>query len=198
MVIYSITNLVNGRLYIGQTTKLNPEKRWTEHKNEANRNISNQYIHKAMRKHGIDNFVFDIIETCPDTKSLNEAEINWIEKLDTFGSHGYNLTIGGNNTTGYRHTLESRQKMSTFQQQRINTPEHNTNISKSQKGKKGIHARNTKKVIQIDKNTGEEIACWFTMNYAYEELNIQSSGISKACKGQRKTAGGYIWKYAPT
>ena len=53
-----------------------------------------------------------------------------------------------------------------------------------------------KKVIQINKDTKEIIKIYNSIKEASKELKIDSSSISKCCKGKRKTAGNYIWKYA--
>ena len=63
-----------------------------------------------------------------------------------------------------------------------------------------IHAlthglRKTKNVIQYDKK-GNFIKKWDNASSAKKELNIDNSHIILCCKGVRKTAGGYIWKYA--
>ena len=49
-----------------------------------------------MRKYGIENFTFSVIEECSQ-EQLNEREIYWIEYYDTY-KNGYNSTLGGYNT----------------------------------------------------------------------------------------------------
>ena len=99
--IYTITNNINNKKYVGLSK--NCYKRWYDHK-EAARRPKKPYqfrapIYKAMRKYGIDNFSFDIIEECPIDK-LKEKEIYWIEKLDTY-NNGYNATKGGDLPEGH-------------------------------------------------------------------------------------------------
>lgn len=95
--IYKITNTVNGKVYIGQSIDI--EQRWKNHKKEA-RNPNSKYGHyplyRAMRKYGIDNFKFDIIEKCPPA-SLNDREIFYIASYKSHESNGYNQNEGGNN-----------------------------------------------------------------------------------------------------
>lgn len=90
--IYKITNNKNDLIYIGQTTKQDPKKRWRQHINDA-KNGSNLTIHKAMRTIGIKNFSFEIIEECLSGE-LDEREIYWINYYDSF-NNGYNSTLGG-------------------------------------------------------------------------------------------------------
>lgn len=89
--IYKIENKQSHKCYIGQSTNI--EKRWEEHKRAALSYNCNTYIHRAIRKYGIDNFNFEIIEYCKKSE-LNQKEIDWIKKLDTF-NNGYNCTTGG-------------------------------------------------------------------------------------------------------
>ena len=65
--IYKITNKVNGKVYIGQTTQYPPEKRFNEHKCKA-KNGSKDYIYRSMREHGIENFTFEIIDIAYNQK----------------------------------------------------------------------------------------------------------------------------------
>lgn len=88
--IYKIQNNLNGKLYIGKTcTTIN--NRWSHHLNDYTK--KDWHLYRAMRKYGAENFNIETIEQCPDDL-LNEREIYWIEKLDTF-YNGYNETLGG-------------------------------------------------------------------------------------------------------
>ena len=62
--IYKIENLVNGKCYIGQSKYI--EKRWTDHKSNAFNSIQkDQYkypLYRAIRKYGLENFSFEVIE----------------------------------------------------------------------------------------------------------------------------------------
>lgn len=96
--IYKITNLINGKVYIGQTN--NPQQRWKEHcRLGALTYINNKNRHSrlylAMKKDGIENFNFEIIEEL--TEEYNEKEKYWIQYYNSFldKSKGYNLTPGG-------------------------------------------------------------------------------------------------------
>lgn len=97
MLIYRIYNKVNKKSYIGQTIK-NPKERWQEHLQHVNGthiNDQSKVLYKAMRKYGIDNFVFEVLQDNIDTyEQLDKAEIYWIDYYDSF-LHGYNATRGG-------------------------------------------------------------------------------------------------------
>jgi group I intron endonuclease len=104
MVIYKITNLNNGKIYIGQDSK-NRKKYFG----------SGIHIKSAIKKYGITNFKKEILEICESIEHLNLAEINWIKLLDaTNPTVGYNIAVGGNSVMfGRTHTLESKEKMKT-------------------------------------------------------------------------------------
>ena len=93
--IYKITNRINNKVYIGQSTNI--QKRWINHQstsrnpNEAGYNYP---LYQAMRKYGIDNFTFEILEECTQ-QQLNEREKYWIQYYNAYGDGGYNQKEGG-------------------------------------------------------------------------------------------------------
>lgn len=104
-VIYLIRCLVTGKLYVGQT-KQKLQVRFRSHLREET------YIGRAMRKYGIENFTVEVIEECYSREQLNERECYWIVKLNCKRPHGYNLTDGGEGTSGHSCTPERCLKMS--------------------------------------------------------------------------------------
>lgn len=108
--IYKITNNVNGKIYIGKT--INLEDRWYKHKYLAMKGI-NRHLYSAMRKYGIDNFSFEVIEQCDDN-ILNDREKYWIDTLASCDRNiGYNKTIGGDSgdTWTYNNHQEQTSKL---------------------------------------------------------------------------------------
>lgn len=94
--IYKFENKINHHIYIGQS--INIGQRYKDHLNRSQNNFSsnNEYnsaLHRAIRKYGIENFSFDIIEECKQS-FLNEREIFWISYYDSY-NNGYNETLGG-------------------------------------------------------------------------------------------------------
>lgn len=102
--IYCFINKINNKKYIGQS--INIEERKESHLryyNNPNMKDYNTKFYRALRKYGTDQFTFQILEEC--SKSLlDEREIFWIEKFDSF-KNGYNSTLGGQigNTKGELH-----------------------------------------------------------------------------------------------
>lgn len=92
--IYIIKNTINNKVYIGQTIN-KVSYRFKTHIYYASRG-GDYVIGKAMRKYGISNFYYEIIEQCP-VENLNAREIHWIAKYNsTNPKFGYNMSIGGN------------------------------------------------------------------------------------------------------
>ena len=85
MLVYKITNLLNGKIYVGQTTR-EFEKRISEHQHNTT-----SCIGQAIHKYGWENFKAEIIEYCSSIQELNEREKFWIEKLNTKFPNGYNF-----------------------------------------------------------------------------------------------------------
>ena len=80
MTIYKITNLLNGKIYVGQT-KQKIEQRFLQHSK------ANSPLGQAMRQCGLENFTVEVIENCKTQAELNEREKFW--------PFGYNRTDGG-------------------------------------------------------------------------------------------------------
>lgn len=67
--IYKITNLINGKSYIGKTS-FSIKKRFKEHQRDAFRDRNEKRpLYSAMRKYGIENFTVEQVEECPDMSS---------------------------------------------------------------------------------------------------------------------------------
>ena len=86
--IYKITSKHNGKVYIGQSIDI--YNRWRGHWKQVKRGDSD-YIHNAMRKYGKDDFIFEIIERCPQD-IINEREKYWIDFYNGV-EYGYNMKL---------------------------------------------------------------------------------------------------------
>ena len=94
--IYKITCLRNNKIYIGQTVQNPPIKRWIEHYQEAYNENNQLFLYRAIRKCGIENFTFQILEQNIKLTDLNFKESYYINKYSSnINDYGYNLTRGG-------------------------------------------------------------------------------------------------------
>lgn len=90
-VVYLITCLVNGKKYVGQTTKT-LEQRWKEHRKNRGKKPG---LSGAIFKYGSENFKIELLESGVSLQDLFAKEVLWIDKLATHSPSGYNLTRGG-------------------------------------------------------------------------------------------------------
>lgn len=89
--IYKIENLINHKVYIGQSKHIS--ERWRAHRTKYQ--VEDSHLYRSMRKYGINNFTFTIIEEC-SLEELNTREKYWIAYYDsTNKDKGYNRTEGG-------------------------------------------------------------------------------------------------------
>lgn len=217
--IYCITNKINGKKYIGQSKDV--FKRWFEHTTSSTQ--SNKLLHDDIIKCGIENFTFEVLEICEDSISLNEKEIYYINKYQSFES-GYNETVGGNGTKKYyTYNKDKRLKIiyKLLKESNLNLKEigdkvglscstindinngrigFDTNIKYPIRNKeeclKIAKAKISRKIAQYNMN-GEHIQTFDSITEAcnFLKLSRYSSSISACCKGKHKSAYGYIWRY---
>jgi group I intron endonuclease len=135
MLIYLITNTINGKQYIGQTL-CTPEKRWREHVYNAsgNKQRSAYPLYHAIRKYGAAAFCISTLDAAQSQEELNQKEIEYIEAYQTLSREfGYNRHEGGNKPPS--HTPESRAKAAKSNTGQKRTEETKQRMSHAQKGK---------------------------------------------------------------
>ena len=118
--IYYIKNIKNGKGYVGQSQNIRIRVR--RHINLFKRKVYDAPLYKAFDKYGLDVFevevllsITDLVDKFEIKNKLDEAEIYYIDKLNTYtyNHKGYNQTIGGDaGITGYKYTYEQRQHIS--------------------------------------------------------------------------------------
>lgn len=111
MFIYKIENVINGKKYIGQTTKSTPQQRFNEHLHYLrNGTHRNKHLQRAWNKDGESNFRFVILKECKDRSELNIEEERLIRERGD-----YNIAPGGDNT---ETSLETRIKIGKANQRK--------------------------------------------------------------------------------
>lgn len=88
--LYKITNIVNGKSYIGQS--IDPKHRFISHISRAKNDVDNSPIHSAIKKYGKENFTLEILEW---SDNYNQREKELILEHNTLSPNGYNIATGG-------------------------------------------------------------------------------------------------------
>lgn len=116
MIIYKC-NFPNGKIYIGQTSR-DFKLRKREHKSDSRNKNNIRYnspFYRAIRKHGWDNLIWEIIDYANSLDELNSKEIYWIEYYNSYvnldNSNGYNSNLGGSSNFGYKVKEETKEKI---------------------------------------------------------------------------------------
>ena len=212
--IYVITNDINGKQYVGKTNDT-IDIRFHQHILEKHKKrCEKRPLYNAMNKYGIEHFSIEELEEC-SPEEAPEREAYWIDKLDTY-HYGYNATRGGDGKQLYNYKeiankyleLQSIQETALF----FNCDCHTVRIACIYEKIPMLTAKeisikvgSCKPVVSINKIDNKEqyffsiseAVRWIIKNNYTKTKNKASIGqkISLACKGKRKTAFGFYWKF---
>lgn len=210
MIVYTVKNKINGKSYVGQTTR-KLSVRWVEH---CKGNGCGIKLQKAIRKYGKESFNVSVLEVCSTVEALNIAEAKWIKELDTI-KRGYNLNSGGLNSIP---SDETRKKMSDAQkliqarnkektsirmkklwqseEYRLLLESRRRGIKKSDTAKfnMSLSAGKRKKPVAKIKN-GVVVETYPSVAEASRSNGYDSSNIFSCCAGRSNSAYGFNWKY---
>ena len=224
--IYCIKNLVNNKIYIGQSICV--EDRWSKHLSSLRRNCNdNRCLQEDWNKYGESSFSFCLLESCSKDE-LDEKESFYIGKLNADKKDiGYNFTDGGKRR--FKHNpellkLESHSQKKKYEdnpelreKRRVDAlnqwcnPEIKAKHMGENNGMYGkTHTKETRD--KISQKTKGKISwrkklipvCCVELSKIYpsasdacKDLGIKNSvNIYNVCDGVRKTCGGYTWNYA--
>lgn len=161
--IYIITNTINAKQYVGIAKNL--QARWNQHKSL---NKSSPYLHAAIKKHGVDAFIFTHFATAFDRESACLIEQTLIVEHNTKAPHGYNLTDGGEGARGAIVEQKTRSKLSQasktmwlnkshIEQQKLLRSTDNYRQKQSENAKKAWAKPELLEKLKKPKNHGEKI-----------------------------------------
>lgn len=189
MIIYCITNKINGKQYVGQTVR-SAEERFKQHCRDKK-----MYISKAIRKYGKENFIVEVIDSALLIDDLNEKEIYWIDKFKTKKPNGYNLCNGGDNTFGFNHRPESKILMSEVQKALANQVGDKNHFygkkhNESTKEKMRSTHWNKKRVMNIE--TG---LIYDSCAEAARMNGLNRNMVARVARGEASNTKGTHWKY---
>ncbi len=202
MVVYCVTNKVNGKRYVGKTIGT-VERRWILHVSEAKNTNKRRAILCAIRKYGRESFEHEVLQECSTSEELTLAEITWIAKLKTTDSkNGYNETAGGEGLS--MPTDETKKKMSEAHKGKTASFETKARMSAAHTGKiisfqhrETLRMLKSKAVEGYCMETGE-VKVRFSSTIEAERISDKfylSSKISLVCNGKRSHHRGLGWRY---
>lgn len=184
--IYKITNIKNGKFYIGSSVDINSRMRG--HRSALRNNShSNKYLQNSWNKYGEDNFEFSVLEYVDfkDRKDLFKVEQDWIYKTKCFDRDvGYNIekvVRDDHDRYGFKVSEETKEKL------------RNKIVSK-ETCQKMREAQFKKPIVQIDLN-GNVIQFWSGAREAGKKLSLNQSCIYACLEKYRRTYKGFIWVY---
>jgi group I intron endonuclease len=197
MVIYSIykaTNKINNKSYIGFDS--NWPMRKYKHKERSEK--SNQALYCAIRKYGWNSFEWEIIYQSLDGKHcLKYMEPFFILEYQTY-TQGYNMTIGGDGSVGYKHSKESKELMRILRMGKSfnHKPETKIKIGNKLRGRKYTteQLKNYGKNYIITTPDGLRIAIK-NLNKFCRENNLDCGHMVRVAKGVRKKHKKYKCEY---
>lgn len=202
--LYCITNVLNGKKYIG-ITKRGAKARFRQHICDAKRYTT--VLHRAIAKYGSENFALSVLAHANSYDELLHLEKLAISEHGTAHPNGYNMTEGGD--ANWR--LVSKEAMSRRAKKAGDSmrgmshpPEFGQKISAAKKGKplseanlKSIRERWSRPVVcvetgQVFKN-GIDVVTWLKSK-GFERAT--SSSVVACCRGNANISYGYKWAYA--
>lgn len=206
--IYQIVNGINGKIYVGKTER-SIEERFREHcKDYTRRDFEKRPLYRAMKKYGIEHFHIELLE---ETDNPEEREVYWIEQKRSF-KDGYNATLGGDGKHYIDYDLviamylELQNQNEVARRMGISSDTVHTVLKSNDVEiikNSEVSVRVTGKIINQYSLNDEYIQSFPSAKAAAESLgkisstsNGASSHISDVCRGKRKTAYGYKWKFS--
>lgn len=149
--IYKITHKSSGKVYIGKSKYI--YTRWQQHVTWSAQDTA-QYICRSIRKHGVDEFEFEILVEHPDDDGLTDLEVKLIAEYDCMSPKGYNLTEGGFGGSSVYKIPEIAEKHRLA----VNTPKEKARKSSTSKQMWADNHEHMKRVVRESRQTPESRA----------------------------------------
>lgn len=179
MWIYKITNIQNGKIYIGQTIR-SIEQRFKRHIADALNGNLDTHFARAIRKYGKDNFKLELVCSCSSHKDMCEKEQYWIRYYNSI-EDGYNETDALNKCGGNTYQSKTPEEMKVIAEK----------IRATKLGNKNPMAKRVKR-INIQTN---EIEIFDTVIACAQACGIKNgkTSISNRLNGQIKSPYKNTW-----
>ena len=189
--IYQIKNILNNKTYIGSSNNI--RVRFNEHKRRLSKGIhGNNHLQYAWKKYGETSFVFSVIEKC-DVEDLIKREQYWLDNT----VEKYNILDEANSILGFKHSEETKLKMSTnrrgtenpFYGKKHSQEQKNkwreTRLGHSQRGSGWNHTDESKQKISeaASKRTGDKNP-FFGKKHKPETVEAMKQKLSLLMSGE--------------
>lgn len=212
--IYTVKNQITGQYYVGATTD-SMEQRKLDHEERAIRGEDTK-LAKAIATYGSDTFQWNITDTANNTNELAEKEKAYIIKYDS-KENGYNSSLGGEfKKKVFQFDKETGELINSFDS--ITEASMVIGCSKACISKSCLNEnrtchgyvwsysssidfelvsdKRTKRVLMVSSlGSGKANQVFNSVAEASRATGLSKSSISRVCRGERKQAGGYDWKY---
>ena len=209
-IIYKAQNTISGECYIGATTK-SLEERKQDHIQKANKKVGS-YFQEAIGTYGSEAFTWEQLDTASDPNELAEKESKYIYEFKAC-EKGYNSDSGGGfkklvyqyNENGilietYNSLTEIKETLGIDKQRISNACLNSTMYDGSfwsyRKLQKIIPKTDlrVKPVNQYSLNF-ELIESFKSASEASRKTGVSKTCITRCCRAERKSSGGFIWNY---
>lgn len=210
-IIYKVTHSGSGKVYIGATT-IGVEERKKDHIKSSIKG-KRYAFQQAIATHGPESFKWKQIDTASTTDELAKKEKQNILKYNS-KEEGYNSDIGGGvQKTVYQYDLdgkmlnkynslkEAAKELSSFKQNISSACLSETHFYKGslwsynyEEPFRSNKRVKMKQVVQIDLD-GNYIAHYISVAEASRQTGCNKTSIAKVCRGERKSCGGFYWRY---
>jgi len=177
--VYKITNLVNGKIYVGSSVNIYNRKH--THSTKLSKNVHHsRHLQNSYNKYGKDSFLFEVLEYC-DKLNITKREQYYIDVLKP----EYNKRKQAQNNIGLKRSKEVVEKISKILKE------------KYKKGEISAYRQQHKwrKVEQYDLE-GNFLEYYNNSKEAEIKYDLTLGNISRATKEGYITHIGYQWKYS--
>lgn len=221
--VYYHKSMINNKVYVG-TTSRDPIVRWNAGKGYSR--LKNSQFWNDIEKYGWDSFEHVVVKTGLTKKEAMAFEQGLIADFDsTNPEKGYNITIGGDGSYGFKQSDETKKKLSELASKRIKDTgvvnfkgQHHSEKTKSVLREKMLgkyyggknpfagkrHDENTKEAISKKNSqpihqyslSGDFLQVFPSATIAAESIGRTTTAICDAANGRTRFCGDYIWRYA--
>ena len=215
--VYQIKNNLNNRIYVGSS--INLYGRFMKHISMLKRNKHvNKYLQNDWNKCGEENFHINILEFC-NKQNVSEKEQEYLDRLYDEQNMCYNIKSKVKGSCGWKHSEESKNKMSEKKKGIKLSQETCKKMSLSRIGKK-CHSEERKNLLKKrflgvnnpsrGKNGSKSATAKIVFQYTLEGIFLKKYGsvieasietgacktsISNCCNGNLKKACNFLWSY---